>query len=447
MRPSLKHLAAALGAVVVIVTLDAFAFVRPAHAQPTAPENFSATAQGEMVTLTWAQNNDFRRTYILEAGSGPGLTDIASFPVPFAGVSWYNLNNVPNGTYYVRLRAVLFSQLSAPSNEVMVTVTGCAEPPAPLALEGNVYGQLVVVQWRFPAWPPGCFPSSLRLQAGSSPGASDVLDMNVPDWNITQRQFESVPFGTYYVRVLVDRHGVPGGPSNEVRLDVGCSPPPQILNPRAEVVGNAARYFWGYSNSQTADFNLVLEAGAAPGGAEVAAVPVPFRALTGFNVEGVAGTYYTRLRATNACGSTVSPEVPVTLTAECVAPDPIPLHRRLDDQRFEHPQRDVGRAAGRGPHHGLRSGGGLVAGVGRSGQAHRGWPIRHGFRVRVLGNVFEPLGDARASARDAGELVRPCAPCSRSACQHRKLSEPARATDHVRTGERQQRDVVVDRHG
>ena len=325
MRPSLKHLAAALGAMVVIVTLDAFAFVRPAHAQPTAPENFSATAQGVMVTLTWAQNNDFRRTYILEAGSGPGLTDIASFPVPFAGVSWYNLNNVPNGTYYVRLRAVLFSQLSAPSNEVMVTVTGCAEPPAPLALEGNVYGQLVVVQWRFPAWPPGCFPSSLRLQAGSSPGASDVLDMNVPDWNITQRQFESVPFGTYYVRVLVDRHGVPGGPSNEVRLDVGCSPPPQILNPRAEVVGNAARYFWGYSNSQTTDFNLVLEAGAAPGGAEVAAVPVPFRALTGFNVEGVAGTYYTRLRATNACGSTVSPEVPVTLTAECVAPDPIPF--------------------------------------------------------------------------------------------------------------------------
>lgn len=319
------HSAARFGAMILVGALGVFASVQAAQAQPTAPQNFAATAHGVMVSLTWAQANDFRLTYLVEAGSGPGLTDIGSFPLSGPVGNWYNFLNVPNGTYYLRLRAVLFSQVSAPSNEVVVTVTGCPGPLAPPALEGNVYGQRVVLQWRFPAWPLGCFASSLRLQAGSSPGAADVLDMNVPDWHITLRQFESVPFGTYYVRVLVDRYGVPSGPSNEVRLDVGCSAPPQILNPRAEVLGNAARFFWGYSNSQTADFSLVLEAGSAPGGAEIAVVAVPFRALTGFNVQGMAGTYYTRLRATNACGSTVSPEVPVTLTAECVAPDPIPF--------------------------------------------------------------------------------------------------------------------------
>jgi hypothetical protein len=218
---------------------------------------------------------------------------------------------------------VLESQVSPPSSEAVVTVTGCAAPPAPPTLEGNVYGQRVVLRWTFPTDPVGCSPNSFRLEAGRSPGARDILDMDVPDWHLTLRQFASVPFGSYYVRVRVARFGVPSGPSNEVRLDVGCLPPPAILNPRAEVVGNAVRYSWGYSPGPAADFTLTLEAGSTHGASNIATLPVPPDASRGFNVAGAAGSFFTRLRATNGCGSTVSPEVPVTLTAECVAPDPI----------------------------------------------------------------------------------------------------------------------------
>jgi hypothetical protein len=218
---------------------------------------------------------------------------------------------------------VLDTQVSSPSNEVVVTVTGCAGPPAPPGLEAQLFGQTVVVQWTFPTYPPGCFPSGLRLLAGHSPGTTDVLDMDVPDWHITRRQFDSVPFGSYHVRVRVDRYGVPSAPSNEVRLDIGCTAPPAIVNPRADVLGNAVRYSWGYASFHTSDFGVSLEAGSSPGAADIAALPVPSGAQMGFNVAGAAGTYFTRLRATNACGSTVSGEVPVTLTAECVAPDAI----------------------------------------------------------------------------------------------------------------------------
>ena len=277
------------------------------------------------MSLFWNQINALYR-YRIEAGSAPGLTDIASFSTPMmAAASYFIVQNVPSGTYYVRLRTEQDGQLSAPSNEAIVTVAGCSGVPAPPSLQADVNGQLVVVQWTIPTYPAGCPPSSLRLEAGRSPGASDVLTMNVTDWNFTRREFSSVPFGTYYLRVRADRFGVVSGPSNEVRLDIGCLPPPSILNPQATVVGNAARFSWGYNAGPSADFAVSLEAGSRPGATDIAAIPVPSQAFTGFNVAGAEGFYYTRLRASNACGTTVSAEMPVTLTATCVPPEPIPF--------------------------------------------------------------------------------------------------------------------------
>jgi hypothetical protein len=60
----------------------AASFVEPAHAQPLAPRNFSATAHGIAVSLSWDAPSDFRTRYRVEAGSAPGLTDIASFDLP-----------------------------------------------------------------------------------------------------------------------------------------------------------------------------------------------------------------------------------------------------------------------------------------------------------------------------------------------------------------------------
>lgn len=286
-----------------------------------APELQGVTADGSTVTFVFATSVAPPYGLGVDVGLGPGLTDV-SFSSPPTNPGRLVVSGAPNGTYYARLRITKDGQTSAPSNEAVVTVGGCQSPPNPPALQAEATGQTVDLRWTL-AYPPGCFPNSLRLEAGSAPGVANLLSAELPDYNVTSRQFRSVPYGTYYLRLRAERGGVVGPPSNEVRLDIGCLPPPALLNPRATSVGNAVRVSWEYGAPVSADFGVVLEAGTQPGAANLGALPIPSEAFEGFNVGGVAGVYYTRLRAANACGTTVSAEMPVTLTSECVTPQPV----------------------------------------------------------------------------------------------------------------------------
>lgn len=286
----------------------------------TAPQLEGVTAEGHTVTLQFAVYAMPPYRVRVDAGLAPGVTNVSVLPV--ASLYGWVIRGAPNGTYYVRLRVEKDGLVSPPSNERVVTVTGCAGLPDPPTLQAEATGQTVDLRWTLTA-PPGCFPNSLRLEAGRAPGATDLLSLDMGDYNYTSRQFRSVPFGTYYVRLRAERYGVLGPPSNEVRLDVGCVPPPAILNPRATTVGNAVRFSWDYGALVNVDLGVTLEAGSRPGSADIGARPIPPEAFEGFNVGGAAGMYYARLRATNACGSTVSAEMPVTLTSECVVPQPI----------------------------------------------------------------------------------------------------------------------------
>ncbi|MGE0122758.1 MAG: hypothetical protein AB7U25_07440 [Vicinamibacterales bacterium] len=308
----------AAGIVVAVV----FGGATTAFAQGVpAPTNVQATADGQAVTLTWVTSVFPPYRVQVDAGAAPGATQ-ASFTASQTFPNTLVVTNVPTGTYYVRVRIEKDGQVSGPSSEVTVAVVGCQGAPAPPSLQGNAVGQTVMLQWSVPH-PAGCAPSSLQLEAGRAPGASDVLTVDVPDYHLTQREFRSVPFGTYFVRVRANRFGVLGAPSNEVRLDVVCLPPPSILSPLATVVGNAVRFSWEYGAGASADFGVSLEAGSQPGGADIGAISIPSEARAGFNVAGVAGQYYTRLRAVNACGSTVSAEMPVALTSTCVQTQPV----------------------------------------------------------------------------------------------------------------------------
>jgi hypothetical protein len=59
--------------------------------------------------------------YVLEAGSGPGLSNVLS-GLDVGPLSSYAASGVPSGTYYVRVRAGNYAGLGAPSNEIVVTV-------------------------------------------------------------------------------------------------------------------------------------------------------------------------------------------------------------------------------------------------------------------------------------------------------------------------------------
>jgi hypothetical protein len=90
--------------------------------RPAAPTGLAATVTGASVQLSWAPGPPpgTALRYVLEAGSGPGLANLASFDVGLQAS--LTVNAVPPGTYYVRVRPANVTGSGQPSNEVMVTV-------------------------------------------------------------------------------------------------------------------------------------------------------------------------------------------------------------------------------------------------------------------------------------------------------------------------------------
>ena len=74
------------------------------------------------VSLSWTLPEESTATtgYRLEAGTGPGLTNIVTADAGMAPA--FAASGVPPGRYYVRIRALNGNGVSAPSNEVVVDV-------------------------------------------------------------------------------------------------------------------------------------------------------------------------------------------------------------------------------------------------------------------------------------------------------------------------------------
>jgi hypothetical protein len=90
---------------------------------PRPPSSMTAVVQANTVQLAWTPGGAPASVtrYVLEAGSGPGLSDIVA-ALDVGLQTALSASGVPPGRYYVRVRAGNYSGLSAPSNEVVVTV-------------------------------------------------------------------------------------------------------------------------------------------------------------------------------------------------------------------------------------------------------------------------------------------------------------------------------------
>lgn len=300
------------------------------------PLSLSGSASGSTVTLTW--NAPFLSAvtaYVIEAGSAPGLADLASFSTGNTQTS-LSATGVGAGSYYVRVRAVgSTGDVGQSSNEVLLVVgtSGpCSAPSAPSGLVlGSIVSSTVTLTWS----PAAGNPTSYVVEAGSGSGLSNLAnsDLGSPTPGLTAT---NVGNGTYYLRVRAKNACGVSAPSNEVSFTVGFAPtplptptpapcasgPPSGLS--ASVLGSAVVYKWS-APSGTAPTSYVLEAGTAPGLANVATQDLGSAATT-FSATSVAvGTYYVRFRSKNACGvSSPSNEIVVTITAPSPTPTPTP---------------------------------------------------------------------------------------------------------------------------
>ena len=207
--------------VVLAALLLASPFAVSVSAVPEAPSNLAAQVVGDSVILTWTAPGAPVIGYLLEAGSATGLSNVvSSFVGPTPSLT---ATTVPDGQYFVRVRAVGTDGASEPSNEVIVVVgpAGCSVPPnPPIDLQATTSGAQVMLTWGSGG---GCPASHFLLSVGNSPGLGNLLVAGLGSvFSLTT----SAPPGVYYVRLFAQNAFGTSNPSNEVIVHVASQPSP-----------------------------------------------------------------------------------------------------------------------------------------------------------------------------------------------------------------------------
>ncbi|MCC6991354.1 MAG: matrixin family metalloprotease [Acidobacteria bacterium] len=95
--------------------------VAPCTAVPQAPTALSVVKNGTFLTFSWtAPAGTPPTSYTFAVGSAPGASNLVVSPTGTTATTL--AGNAPNGAYYVRVHAQNACGLSAPSNEIFVTV-------------------------------------------------------------------------------------------------------------------------------------------------------------------------------------------------------------------------------------------------------------------------------------------------------------------------------------
>ena len=187
---------------------------------PSAPMSLVASSSGSSVALTWSAptGGDAVTTYFIEAGSAPGLANLANFATGNS-LTTFQASGVGAGTYYVRIRAANGAGSGSPSNEAVLVVTGtgpCIPPGSPIGLTiAANSGGTVTLTWTAPTGPI----TSYVLEAGSAIGLSNLVNSDLGTSSATLTA-TGVGVGTYYVRVRAKNACGNSGASNEVVVTV-----------------------------------------------------------------------------------------------------------------------------------------------------------------------------------------------------------------------------------
>ena len=210
------------------------------------------------------------QTYVLDVGLAPGATATS---LPLGNVLSF-ATTAPDGTYYVRLRAVTAAGSGPVSNQVVVVIGQNAPPLPPLSLLATVQGTAVTLGWT--ENPLGPVITSYQIQAGTAPGLADIGALPLPP---TARTFAvNAPPGTYFVRIVALNGAGASPPSNEAVITTGpgiCTIPAVPTGLVASSTGGVLGVQWSPAAAGAIPLGYILQAGSIPGGADRGTLPLP----------------------------------------------------------------------------------------------------------------------------------------------------------------------------
>jgi hypothetical protein len=286
-----------------------------ANALPGPPSGLTGSSTGSSVSLSWnaPSSGGFPTAYTIEAGSGPGLSNLANFSTGNTNTT-FSAGGVANGLYYLRVRATNGAGTSATSNEVQVRV-GPAPPNAPTGLTASAVASNITLSWTTPVG--GGAPDGYLIEAGSAPGLSNLA--NVATGNtLTVFTASGVANGTYYVRVRASNSAGTSGPSNEAVMVVGPATPGAPSGLAWSSAGSTMSLAWTAPATGGPPATYTIEAGSGPGLSNLASFSTGNTA-TSYAASGIGnGTYFVRVRAANS-GGTSGPSNEVPLVVGCTA--------------------------------------------------------------------------------------------------------------------------------
>lgn len=210
-----------LAATILISAIMTTTQVDAVTSAPVFNNNQPLLQSGPTVTLSWTPPAVGSPTsYVVEASDAPGgPPNLANFNTG-STATMLQVHNVPANTYYVRIRAVDTSGLSAPSNEVQLVVGGdggsCPTEPRGLNVVSQSSGT-VALGWLPPL---AGTTTSYVIQAGSSPTTSNLANFDTSSTALSLA-VANVPPGSYYIRVYARGSCGLSAPSNEILLSVG----------------------------------------------------------------------------------------------------------------------------------------------------------------------------------------------------------------------------------
>jgi len=189
-------------------------------------------------------------------------------------------------------------------------VASVAPPGPPSALVGTATGSSMKLSWTPPT--TGGAPTSYVIQAGLTPG--QTAGNAATGSTATTLSATNVAAGTYYIRVAAQNAAGVSAPSNEIVLPILVPGSPTALT--GSVSGTSLTMSWHAPTTGAAPTAYSIEVGSATGLSDLGHASTG-NLLTTFSATGVgAGTYYIRVRAQDAAGTSApSNEIKVTVGA------------------------------------------------------------------------------------------------------------------------------------